>query len=87
MANKLTLIKRTVPRCNACAIMAAQLDGEGIEYETIDITETPSAIEEFGLTAVPVMIIREEDGGLIRLTGMQPIDEIKALLNPKEVAE
>jgi glutaredoxin len=84
MANntaKLTLIKRSTPACPACNIMKAQLDGEGIEYETIDITHQPEKVSELNLTGVPVLMIERDNGSMVRLHGVQPIDEVKALIN------
>lgn len=78
---KLTLIKRSVPVCPACNMLKAMLDGEGIEYTTIDITEQTEAIEDYSLTSVPVMIIEGADGEYIRLNGVRPVDEIKELLS------
>lgn len=77
---KITLIKRTVPRCPACQMTALQLDGEGIKYDVIDITEQPEAIEKYDLTGVPVLLIDKPDGERIRLDGFQPADKVKALL-------
>lgn len=77
---KITLIKRTAPRCPGCIMQALQLDGEGISYETIDITDTPSAIDEYNLTAVPVLLIDKPNGERIRIDGFRPAEEVKALL-------
>lgn len=76
---ELTLIKRTTPACPACNAMQAQLDGEGIEYNVIDITEQPDFIETLGITSVPVLFI-ENSPGVKQLNGMQPIEKIKELL-------
>jgi glutaredoxin len=74
-----TLIKRSQPACPACNVMQAMLNGEGIEHETIDITDTPEAIEEYGLTSVPVTLVESSEAGrgTIRFIGVQPIEEIK----------
>ena len=81
MTNKLTLIKRTDPICPACITMANILEGEEIPFDTIDITDAPEAIEEYDLTGVPVMIIRDNDGEITdRLVGVHPADAVKAKL-------
>lgn len=81
MTKKLTLIKRTTPICPACMAMANMLDAEGVEYETIDITENPEAVEKYDLTGVPVMLIRGSDGEITdRLVGVHPVDAVKAKL-------
>lgn len=61
-------------------IMQAQLDGEGIPHETIDISEQPDAVEKYNLTCVPVLIIEDDNGKHIRLTGLQPVERIAELM-------
>ena len=77
---KLTLIKRSTPICPACITMQNALEGAGIPYETIDIAEEPDAIEKYGLSSVPVLLIDEDGGGHIRLNGIQPVEVVKELL-------
>lgn len=79
MKNKLTLIKRSTPVCPACNAMQLILEQEGIPFETIDIAVDTDAIEKYGLSSVPVILIDSEDGQL-RLNGIQPIEVIKELL-------
>lgn len=81
---KLTLIKRTTPPCPACNVMQAQLEGEGIPHEIIDITTQPDAIEKLDITGVPVLIIEDDNGEHIRLTGLQPIERIAELMKEDE---
>ena len=75
--NKLTLIKRSIPACPACATMQLILENEDIPFDTIDIAEEPEAIEKYSLSSVPVLLI---DGGQIKLNGIQPIEVIKELI-------
>lgn len=77
---KLTLIKRSSPPCPACRTMQAQLEGEGIPHEVVDITEQPEVIEKYNLSSVPVLIIEDDSGEFIQLTGLQPVENIKELL-------
>lgn len=65
----LTLIKRTTPPCPAA------LDDEGIEYGTIDITEQPEAVDKYGLTGIPTLVIGDEV-----LIGFQSVERIKELM-------
>ena len=81
---KLTLIKRSAPNCPACNMMQAALEGEGIPHETIDITTNPDAIEAYNLTGVPVLLIEDDNGEHIRLTGFQPVEHIADLLKGDE---
>jgi len=79
MKNQLTLIKRSNPVCPLCNTMQNILENEGIEFNTIDIAIDESAIEKYGLSGVPVLLI--DDGGQqIKLNGVQSVELIKELL-------
>ena len=78
--NKLTLIKRSTPVCPACITMQLTLEDANIPFETIDIAKESEAIEKYNLSSVPVLLINEEDGGYIKLNGIQPVEVIKELL-------
>lgn len=77
---KLTLIKRSNPHCPSCRIMQAQLEGEGIPHEIIDISAQFYAIEKLEIAGVPVLIIEDDNGEHIRLTGLQPVERIVELM-------
>ncbi|QQP10716.1 thioredoxin family protein [Lysinibacillus agricola] len=79
MKNKLTLIKRSTPMCPDCNKMQIILEGEGIPFDTIDIAKDAEAIEKYGLSSVPVILI-DSDEGQVKLNGIQPIEVIKELL-------
>ena len=79
MENKLTLIKRSTPRCPACETMQLILQEEEIPFDTIDIAKNTDAVEKYGLSSVPVILIDSEEGQL-KLNGIQPIEVIKELL-------
>lgn len=79
MKNKLTLIKRSTPMCPDCNKMQIILEGEGIPFDTIDITKDAEAIEKYDLSSVPVILI-DSDEGQVKLNGIQPIEVIKELL-------
>lgn len=72
---EVTLIKRTNPPCPACQTMQAQLEGEGVPHDTIDVTEQPEVIEEYGLQSVPVTIVNGE-----QLNGFQPVEKVRELM-------
>lgn len=77
---KLTLIKRSDPYCGACEVMANILTGEGIPFDTIDITTEPEAVEKYDIAGVPVMLF-EKDGEITdRLSGVHPADAVRAKL-------
>lgn len=79
MKNKLTLIKRSTPMCPDCNKMQIILEGEGVPFDTIDIAKDAEAIEKYGLSSVPVILI-DSDEGQVKLNGIQPIEVIKELL-------
>lgn len=79
MKNKLTLIKRSTPTCPACETMQFILKEEGVPFDTIDIAKDIEAIDKYGLSSVPVILI-DSDEGQIKLNGIQPIEIIKELL-------
>jgi glutaredoxin len=85
---KLTLIKRSSPICPACNVMKAMLDGEGIEHDVVDITEDPGAVERFDITGVPALVFEGngDDGGTIRMFGVQPIEQIQEALKDEGTA-
>ena len=70
---KLTMIKRTTPACPACLGMQAILDGEGIEYDVIDLTEQPEAVEKYDITSVPTLLL----DGEVTFTGITPAEVIQ----------
>lgn len=77
---KVTLIKRSFPACPGCRMTQLQMDGEGIEYEALDITDQPHLIDEYNLSAVPVLLIEKPGEERVRLDGFQPADVIKSYL-------
>lgn len=76
---KLTLIKRSEPVCPHCVTMQLKLEEAGILFNTIDITDEPEAVEKYGLSSVPVILI-DSDGKQIKLNGIQPIELIEEFL-------
>jgi len=55
------------------------LKEEGVPFDTIDIAKDIEAIDKYGLSSVPVILI-DSDEGQIKLNGFQPIEVIKELL-------
>lgn len=77
MTNRVTLIKRSTPRCPMCDTMQLMLESSNVPFDTIDIAEEPDAVEKYKLSSVPVVLI----DGDIRLNGIQPIEVIKEFLD------
>lgn len=78
--NKLTLIKRSTPPCPDCTKMQFMLTGSGISFDTIDIAEDTEAVEKYGVSSIPVLLVHEGEEDYIKLNGVQPIEVIKAFL-------
>lgn len=60
--------------CNPCTMVKNFLNGEGVEFESVNISETPDAIEEYGVMSTPVTILIDEEEGeeVARVAGFNP---------------
>lgn len=71
---ELKFITQTV--CAGCKALEAYLDNvhPDVEYELINIDETPEAIEEYEVTSTPTLILWDDDFGeeVSRQIGFQP---------------
>ena len=59
-----TITVYTQPGCQPCRATKRWLDKRGIEYRTVDVTESPAdleAIKELGYNSVPVVIVSNGD--------------------------
>ncbi|MEV8025978.1 glutaredoxin-like protein NrdH [Microbacterium sp. NPDC080220] len=68
----------TKPNCMQCQMTYRALDSAHLEYEVVDITEVPAALEyvteELGYRQAPVVVADDDD----HWSGFQP-DQIKRL--------
>ena len=68
----------TKPNCVQCKMTYRALDSANIEYDVVDITEVPAALEyvteELGYRQAPVVVVDDDD----HWSGFQP-DQIKRL--------
>lgn len=68
----------TKPNCVQCQMTYRALDSANIEYDVVDITEVPAALEyvteELGYRQAPVVVVDDDD----HWSGFQP-DQIKRL--------
>lgn len=54
----------TQPNCQPCRATKRWLDKRGVEYRTVDVTESPAdlaAIKSLGYNSVPVVIVSNGD--------------------------
>lgn len=67
----------TKPNCVQCQMTYRALDSANIEYDVVDITEVPAALEyvteELGYRQAPVVVVDDD-----HWSGFQP-DQIKRL--------
>lgn len=53
------------PNCVQCAATYRALDGQGIEYQAVDLTDSDAALEyvtqELGYSQAPVVVVDEHD--------------------------
>lgn len=77
----ITIKKFSKPGCVPCAALANYL-GEldlftlGATIENVDIEEHPEAIEQYGLSSVPVLAFFRSGVEVHRLVGLRPTEEI-----------
>ena len=78
MSNTITVYSK--PACVGCKATYRYLDKAGLEYDVVDVTESPEAAElvsSLGYTSVPVVVAGED-----HWSGFK-IDRIKALAQPE----
>lgn len=59
-----TITVYTLPRCVQCTATKRWLDKRGIEYTTVDLTQSPddyAAVKALGYNAAPVVIVSNGD--------------------------
>lgn len=77
----ITINKFSRPGCTPCAAIAnyigvIDLYALGATLVNIDIEEHPEAIEQYGLTSVPVLVMERSGVEVTRLIGLRPPEEI-----------
>lgn len=66
------LLKFEREGCVPCQMMANFMDGEGIEYEAVNVYENPALTQRYGIMSVPVVIVLEGEHEVGRVIGHQP---------------
>lgn len=64
--------------CVPCSMVKKYLANEGVDFREINISEAPSAVEEFGIMSTPVTILMDEGEEVVRVKGFAP-DDLEAL--------
>ena len=69
-----TITVYTKPTCPYCEMVKKYLDMKGAQYQTIDMEETPGAMQEVmsltGRTIAPTTVIEKADGTKSVVVGM-----------------
>lgn len=68
------LVVFTQNGCRPCAMVKNFLQGNDVEFETVNVSENPEAIEEHGIMSTPVTILFDEDEEIGRVVGFNPED-------------
>lgn len=58
------LLVYSKPSCVQCTATYRALDGKGIPYRVVDLSESPEALEcvkELGYSSAPVVVVDDED--------------------------
>lgn len=59
---------------------AARLESEGASLTTMNISENPSLIDEYGITSVPVLVFKRNDVEMTRVHGNVNFDDVLAAI-------
>ncbi|AKO92040.1 thiol reductase thioredoxin [Priestia filamentosa] len=66
------LIKLYQPACNPCTMVSNFLNDQGIEHNSIDVTENPDVAAQYGIMSTPVTILLDEGVEIQRSNGFNP---------------
>jgi len=82
MSKTLTLITRSTPVCPNCVAMKMALEAKGVKYIEVDIAVDEGAIEEYGISSVPVSVIKDNEGKeVFRATGVKPPELLESMMS------
>lgn len=75
------ILKFSKPGCRPCAALAnylteINLDAYNATLIDINIADQPEAIDQYGLTSVPVLVFMRNGIEVTRLIDLRPVDEI-----------
>ncbi len=67
----------TTPDCTNCKVLEKMLDGLGISYDLIDVTEKSEYLEKYPIFTAPGLVI----DGKLEFTGIPKIEDLKKFSN------
>jgi glutaredoxin len=80
----LTITKISKNGCVPCQVLSNSLqevDLEGVNFKEVNISEDPTAIEQYNLTGVPVLLFEVENVEVLRKIGVSSPEEIQLIVN------
>jgi thioredoxin 1 len=86
----ITIIKFSKPNCTPCKVLANYLTEidfaeHNVKLESIDIADQPEAIDQYGLTSVPVLAFFRSGVEVTRIIGLRPVEEIVSAIEHAKV--
>ena len=66
------LLVLTQNNCRYCGLVKQYLDGEQVEYETINMSEQPEYQEKYDVMGAPTILLLDEDEVIAKATGFDP---------------
>jgi thioredoxin 1 len=80
------VMRFTANWCSPCRALAPIIEEikqgySDVEFETIDIDETPESVSEYGIKGIPVIIIQNDGVETNRFVGIQPKEVYESAIN------
>ena len=73
---KLSITVYSKPRCPQCTATYRKLNGLGAPHESVDVSEDPEAlsfIQSLGYAQAPVVVVKDDEGAIVRhWSGFRP---------------
>lgn len=70
---KLSITVYSKPRCPQCVATYRKLNGLGVEYESVDVSEALSFIQSLGYRQAPVVVVKDAEGAIVKhWSGFRP---------------
>lgn len=68
------LLVLTQNNCRYCGLAKQYLDGQGVEYDTVNMSEQPDYQEKYDVMGAPTILLLEDDEVIAKTTGFNPGD-------------
>jgi thioredoxin 1 len=86
----ITIRKFSKPNCRPCTVLANYLTEinfaeHSAKLVNVDIADQPEAIDQYGLTSVPVLVFERSGVEVTRIIGLRPVEEIVSAIEHAKV--